>query len=107
MQGRDELIAAPWHRFNKAGTAGIITERLAQLGHRDIEALIELDQPIGPKRLFEFLTGDPSTLALQQGNKQPKGLLLEFYLPTLPKQFARVRARFKLAEAKNAARSDR
>jgi hypothetical protein len=57
---------------------GIVSERLAQDRHRNVNASIELhDGIVGPKNLLYFLPGNNFALPLHQDSQNPERLLAE------------------------------
>jgi hypothetical protein len=74
----DQPVSAPHQSFNVLGMIGIVSERLAQDRHCNINASIEFhDGIVRPKNLAYFLAGNDVALALHQYSQNLEGLLAE------------------------------
>src|SRR5690348_17008371 len=74
----DQSVSAPRQSFDVIGMVRIVSERLAQDRHCNVNASIEFhDGIVRPKNLPDFLAGDNFALPLQQDSQNLKGLLAE------------------------------
>ena len=81
LDGTYESIPAPGQSFDKTRMAGGVTQRLANLVDRRVDAPVEVHKgAVAPKFLPQFLAGDHFARTRQQGHKHPKRLVLQLDL---------------------------
>ena len=73
IHGRNEPVAASWHRFDEPRRVGRVAERLAQAIDDGVQAVLEIDErAIWPEPLTQFLARDEIARSLQQQRRGPE-----------------------------------
>ena len=74
--GCDETVAALGDRFDVDGSIGEVAEGVAELHHRGVEAVVEIDEGVGgPENAAEVFAADELAGVLEKINKRTEGLL--------------------------------
>ncbi len=78
VDGGDEAVSPPGQGFDEARARCGIAQRLADLVHRGIQAVIEIDKGVGRPDLFaQLIARDHFTGILEQRREDLKRLLLK------------------------------
>jgi hypothetical protein len=98
----NKTITVPIDCFYESGTIGRISQSIAHLFDRVVQALIKADIYIGrPNLLPELLPRDDLTSTINQQRKDSKWLVLQLDLNACLMQFAGRQVELKYAEANN------
>ena len=96
----DKTITVPIDCFYESGTVGRISQSIAHLFDRVVQALIKADIYIGrPNFLPELLPRDDLASTVNEKRKDSKWLVLQLDLNACLVQFARRQVELKYAEA--------
>src|ERR1700722_2659569 len=86
-----KAVAAAWDGFDEARAFGGITQSVANLVDRFIEAVVEVDECVrGPKTLLEFLAGYDIAGPLNQHRQNADWLLLQANAQAVLAKFTRL-----------------
>ena len=100
-----ESMPAPGQSFDKARMSGRVTQRLADLVDRRVDAPVEVHKgAVVPKFLPQCLAGDHFARPRQQGHQHPKRLILPLDLDAALAQFTGGEVDFEDPEANQARR---
>ena len=96
---RDESVAPPRQRFDKARTFRRIAQHLANLVDGCVQIVIDIDESVRPQPLLQFVPGHNLAGGLQQDGQNLKRLASEFQLQPALAQFSRLKVNFEGGKA--------
>ena len=94
-----KTIADAGESLDKARVLGSIANRLPQLLHRRIQAVLEIDKRVGrPQRCAQHIAGHHFSPHLQQHDQDLEGLTLQLDADAVFAQLRRIGENLKIAE---------
>src|SRR6185369_8293026 len=103
--GGDESIPTPGNRLDELRLLGRVVECRPQLPDRGVQAVVEVDELVGPELLPDFVARNDVAGAPNEQQKQLKGLILKPDPLAVPAQLAQARVELKSFELSDLRRS--